>query len=56
MAETFAAVILANAVTAAFIYAMWRLGKNDSDQRAVVIILVCCFIVGLAAYAIRYPT
>lgn len=56
LADFFVASVMANAVTVMFFYAIWRLKKNDNDWSAIGLLLVSCFIVGLAGYAIRYPT
>ncbi|TWI32740.1 hypothetical protein IQ24_02615 [Paracoccus sulfuroxidans] len=46
-------VLVANALTAAFAYYMWRIGKNESDSRAYIGILVLLAIVLLTVFAER---
>lgn len=55
-AEIFVEVIAANMVTVAFLYALWRINKNENDWTAMAIVLACCLIVGVSAYAIAQPT
>lgn len=53
---TYMIVMLANFATGWFIYCLWRLKRNEGDWIALA---GACFIlltVGVAAYAVRYPT
>jgi len=56
IAAIYLTVMLANFATGWFIYAMWRLHRNERDWAAVGIALFILLTVGIAAYAVRYPT
>lgn len=51
-----AAAILGNAVTFAFLYALWRIRKNGNDWVAIGLALFCCVAVALTGYLIRYQS
>lgn len=38
-----------------FVYALWRLRKNEHDLGAIGIVLFCGLTVGVAAIAVKYP-
>lgn len=48
-----ASVIFANGLTAAFVYALWRLRRNEHDLTAIGMVLACCLAVGLIALSAR---
>ena len=52
MAETFVAVVLANLLSGWFGYALWRLSRDETDMRAIGIVLVCLAVVGEAAFSL----
>ncbi|WP_156933619.1 MULTISPECIES: hypothetical protein [Paracoccus] len=56
MAEMFTVVIAANMVTIVFLYAVWRIKKNENDWPAIGLALFCCLIAGVASYATLLPT
>lgn len=47
----FVAVLLANLLSGAFVYALWRLRRDEGDLGAIGIGLVCCTFAGVAAFA-----
>lgn len=50
---TLAAVIFGNFITVTFLYALWRLGKNDRDAIAIVLALFCAFTTVAIGFGLR---
>lgn len=48
--DIFQMVLLANVLTACFIYGMWRIVKNEWDIRGMLWVLVPCAIAALLSW------
>ena len=49
-AQVFVAVVLANLLCGWFGYALWRLSRDETDMRAIGIVLVCLAVFGFMAW------
>lgn len=53
MPAIYLTVMMANFATGWFIYAMWRINKNEKDRAAIFIALFVLLTVGISALAVR---
>ena len=56
IAAVYLTVMLGNFATGWFIYALWRINRNEHDWVAIAIAVFILVTVGIAAYAVRFPT
>lgn len=52
MIEAAAGSLIANMITFAFVFGLWRLTKNERDWGAIFICLICCGAGAIIALAV----
>ncbi len=55
LASIYLTVSLALMNAGAFMYALWRLRRDEYDLGAIGIVLFCLLTVGVSAIAVRWP-